>query len=72
MMRPRSARRGVAGHVDRAGVRRAAAESGHSGADLVLLGWRMTAAPVLAALRLLGVLINRGEQWFTARSGSCQ
>jgi uncharacterized membrane protein YraQ (UPF0718 family) len=34
-----------------------------------LLGWRMTQPGYsrrLSALRLLGVLINHGEQWFTA------
>ena len=71
-MRPRSARRGVAGPVDRASVHRAAAESGHGRADLFAARLADDGSPSfsrrLSALRLLGVLINHGEQGFTASS----
>jgi hypothetical protein len=48
------------------------AESGHGGADLVAARLADDGSPSysrrLSALRLLGVLINHGEQWFTASS----
>ena len=67
-MRPRSARRGVAGHVDRAGVHRAAARSGHGGADLFPARLADDSSPGTRRAALAGRADQPQQQWFTARS----